>query len=521
MPYNLPLEILGLKLPTIDFQHGTKQITRPITDHPPLIQNTVWGAMATINILNPGSPLAPPLQIGGVKTLPSDGKAQMEKMGQYIYSMFQQSVGFLALQEVPDPKSPQFEHLIKELRRLDSGSKLIDVNALKSQWLKTGNHTFGTSILYNTNRFSIVQGATPALVNRASEYVLRDLSTKTLITVANIHGDFNQQQGTTNYINTFDGICLGDANLSQFNASVNTLVLQSADKPGVTVEGVLRHVNTFDVFQDTLSKKANPQFNPNTARIDKPPVKNTSTTVFQSVSIQVEPKKAVTLLTDFANYLKQNGNADLVDQKGFIQNVKLTTSGTHSNIAISNEGTCQAFKEYQQKLNKFQAKKQDIQNRFIQNLNDLKFKLQQNETAGTGAEQLYNKLLKIQKVFFDNLAPNTDCSQSLNDFYNICNSNADEVDKIMGHGWLYRAVEVVVKAIGALIVGIFGMGLGSVVGQGFANPDHRKAFSQTFFSWNENDSSKAVNEFRTSLKECKDEMENNISPFKNNMSCSD
>ena len=53
---NITLDKLGLNVPTITFRHGDTVVTRPITDHPPIIQNTAVGAIASLNILNPGSP---------------------------------------------------------------------------------------------------------------------------------------------------------------------------------------------------------------------------------------------------------------------------------------------------------------------------------------------------------------------------------------------------------------------------------------------------------------------------------
>ena len=83
----------------------------------------------------------------------------------------------------------------------------------------------------------------------------------------------------------------------------------------------------------------------------------------------------------------------------------------------------------------------------------------------------------------------------MTDFRKTCADNIKIADKIMGHGWLYRAAEVLIKAVVGLFAGI-GMILGSVLGQGLAKLEHREKFAQTFFTLNQNESSKALTEFK-------------------------
>ena len=83
-------------IPTISFQHpGTgQQITMPISDHTLMVKNTRYGAVATLNILNPGSPVVPgvgsaimgrPLSSGEMIRLPPQiEQERMDKMAQYI-----------------------------------------------------------------------------------------------------------------------------------------------------------------------------------------------------------------------------------------------------------------------------------------------------------------------------------------------------------------------------------------------------------------------------------------------------
>lgn len=110
--------------------------------------------------------------------------------------MFNSGVDMLALQEVPAPNSQNFKYLVDKLKYLVGDSNLIDVDALKSQWLKTGTHAFGTSVLYNPNIFTLSQNANPILGNRGATYELTHRITGDKIPVANIHGDFNQQPAT-------------------------------------------------------------------------------------------------------------------------------------------------------------------------------------------------------------------------------------------------------------------------------------------------------------------------------------
>lgn len=283
--------------------HGDINVVRPITDHSPIIQNTAWGAVATMTMLSPGSPYTPPAQVGGVNSLPANGQMQMEAMAQYIVAMFKQGIGFLTLQEVPDKDSAHFKMLLTKLKELVGTSNLIDVDALETQWLKTGTHSFGTSILYNPSRFSITQNAKSALKKRAAEYELTDLKTNTKIPVANIHGEYGQQQATAEYIARFQGLCLGGTNLSSFTKTINPLIYQTAEQPVLLIDGRTYRINTFDLIQDNYSKRINPHFVLNTSGIEKPTIKKETAFTPQEITIALQDAKAY--LDDFANYLIQ------------------------------------------------------------------------------------------------------------------------------------------------------------------------------------------------------------------------
>lgn len=521
---NISLDRLGLQVPTMTFQDGSRLVTRPITDHPPIIQNTLWGAIGTINILHPGSALAPPAQINGVKNLPSDGKVQMELMAEYIFKMFQQGVGVLALQELPDPNSQNFKFLKSKLKRLVGSSNLIDVDALEDQWLKTGTHAFGTSILFNPNLFKISKNARPDLHNRAAVYELI-AANGTRIPVANIHGDFRTQKETQDYLSHFDGLCLGDLNISRHSISAgsDSNILQSIAIPHVEIEGVRREINTVDAIQDTYSKKANPSFTPDMNRI---PLMTVTPMVqkptFHPIVISIEADKAKKWLQDFSAYLSI-AKSYLID-KGAITGIKLKTPPpyTTAQITIDNEEVYQSYLKFAQ----FELNKKKTQEEFIKSLDELRSKLESHSSSGTRSRQkgedLYKTLFEAQKIFFSQLSPASDSTKinrSLTNFRKICEQNVKDADKIMGHGWLYRTAEILIKAIVGLFAAI-GMTVGVIAGQGLLKSEHRQAFKNTFFTFNQTDSTKALNTFKQKVlgEDEKDQGlldEKNISPKKN------
>ncbi|WP_298627403.1 hypothetical protein [uncultured Legionella sp.] len=260
----IDLTRLDLAVPTINFQHGPQLVTRPITDHSPIIQNTRWGAVATLNILHPGSPLAPPAQIDGITALPVNGKVQMEAMAKYIFKIFQQGIGLLALQEVPALKTENFKFLKEKLENSVASSNIIKINALEKQWSKTGIHRFGTSVLYNPALFEITKLRQSDLQDRIAIYEV-EAANGELLPVANIHGDFKNQTATAQYIEQFDGIVLGDTNItfSSIKASTSTNIIRTIERPRIEIEGVGRLMNTVDCIQDNYSKKFDPGFTPN------------------------------------------------------------------------------------------------------------------------------------------------------------------------------------------------------------------------------------------------------------------
>ncbi|HAT8674861.1 TPA: hypothetical protein JBA06_14530 [Legionella pneumophila] len=82
----------------------------------------------------------------------------------------------------------------------------------------------------------------------------------------------------------------------------------------------------------------------------------------------------------------------------------------------------------------------------------------------------------------------------------------EKADKVMGHGWLYKSVEVVVKAIVGLLAGI-GMLIGAAFGQGLAKSEHRQAFKETFFSFKETQANKTLSDFKSEINDLKQEVD--------------
>ncbi|WP_131781759.1 hypothetical protein [Legionella gresilensis] len=323
------------------FRVGKKVIVRPTGDHNIIIQNTKFGAMATLNATHPGSALFPAAQVDGFKSLPKNNKQLMESKAEEIYKAFKEGVGFLALQEIPNPKSKEFRYLINKLKELDKDSKLIDTNALASQWRKTGDHPFGTTMLYNPKVFTLSKNATPILNNRGAEYELTHNATGEKVPVANIHGDYKAQAETKKYIDNFKGMCMGDANISNFKPSNDPNTLQSAERPSVVINGKTRTAGTFDIFQDNLSRKLDPNFTPNTTAIVRSPE------VTPHI-IQIDKTAARSQLANFINYLQQTNNALI--QNGRITGLQLTTpqGSKYAQIKITNPQVYQAYESFRQ-----------------------------------------------------------------------------------------------------------------------------------------------------------------------------
>lgn len=75
----------------------------------------------------------------------------------------------------------------------------------------------------------------------------------------------------------------------------------------------------------------------------------------------------------------------------------------------------------------------------------------------------------------------------------------------MGHGWLYRAVEVVLKAVIGLFAAI-GMVIGMVANQGLLSKEHRQEYSNTFLSLHKSDSNVTFERFKENVTKTLDKL---------------
>ncbi|MCE3043534.1 membrane-targeted effector domain-containing toxin [Legionella sp. 16cNR16C] len=159
-------------------------------------------------------------------------------------------------------------------------------------------------------------------------------------------------------------------------------------------------------------------------------------------------------------------------------------------------------KELQKNIINFEANKREIQKKFLENLTALQLELNKSSRNNTATklegERLYTALFTNQEQFFNSLSlqlTEQELNKTIIEFRNSCKEQIKAADKIMGHGWLYRIAEVVIKSVIGLFVGI-GMVLGFAVNQGLAKSEHRQKFAQTFFALNQTDESKALNKFK-------------------------
>lgn len=156
-------------------------------------------------------------------------------------------------------------------------------------------------------------------------------------------------------------------------------------------------------------------------------------------------------------------------------------------------------------IENFETNKKEIQDQFIKHLKDLKSALEKGDKNNTSSkikgEKLYTTLLHNQEKFFRKLTLNLSekkLKAEISAFRKSCKKNIKHADKIMGHGWLYRIAEVLIKSVVGLFVGI-GMVLGSLVGQGLVKSEHRKKFANTFFTLNQTDESQALDKFKQEI----------------------
>ncbi|KTC65855.1 Uncharacterised protein (plasmid) [Legionella adelaidensis] len=252
-------------VPTIQGRDGKMY---PITDHQPMVQRTAFGTLATLNILHPNSPIAPSLKSPlGITYLEDQVSAtdRMAAMADYIYTMLHTGgVDLIALQEVPAPGTPEFDALQLQLNICDESAWIL--SDIAKHWKQTGTHKFGTTVLYKRGKFSIdpvdPHDASdyrnkPCLNNRGQIHKVKEIATGREFHIVNIHGDFTKQAETALFIENFNGIVLGDANLKNPPHSTGDTFL-SAQRP--IISGT--QLGTYDIIHDRISHRIDPTFNP-------------------------------------------------------------------------------------------------------------------------------------------------------------------------------------------------------------------------------------------------------------------
>ena len=144
----------------------------------------------------------------------------------------------------------------------------------------------------------------------------------------------------------------------------------------------------------------------------------------------------------------------------------------------------------------FNARKKQIQDKFLRYLQTLEESTNRPSTA-TLCKKLHKDLNAAQDEFFKKLTINTsptELEQAIMSFRYVCKANVTSADRIMGHGWLYRIIEITLKATLGLFAGV-GMILGAVIGRGILSTQDRQAFRQTFFALNETPEQKSLRTF--------------------------
>lgn len=168
-------------------------------------------------------------------------------------------------------------------------------------------------------------------------------------------------------------------------------------------------------------------------------------------------------------------------------------------------------------VQKFNEGKTVIQQDFIEKLIKLHQKMieltYKSHTKLNESEALYKKLFATQEKLFKQITYDSTLPQIIKSFKQFslhCLIHAKKADSIMGHRWLFKAVEAVGKLLAAFLVGI-----GSLFQQGFAKESHM--YREKFFTTYQTEASKAVQTFKETLSHLKTDVESlNTSNSKSN-----
>lgn len=169
----------------------------------------------------------------------------------------------------------------------------------------------------------------------------------------------------------------------------------------------------------------------------------------------------------------------------------------------------QQLKTFNDSIERIQQKfKKDIS---VLSLNLVKLKVNNlQKIEDKDIKTLSENLLSLQENLFKKLTINstvTDLNEALTAFNKDCLKHVDVANKIMGHGWLYKSIEIVIKAILAVFAGI-GMSLGMIVGRGWLNAEDRKSFKNQFCLFNQTPANKQIESFEKEREKLNNDLEN-------------
>lgn len=211
--------------------------------------------------------------------------------------------------------------------------------------------------------------------------------------------------------------------------------------------------------------------------------------------------KAMTQYADKSNDDKEK--YDIVDAKK--EEVPIEIEVEKDNSINIDTNIAYETSNVMEKLVRFQ----DIKNTMEERLTTLKQKLSDNGVSKTKIDELYTGLHNAETKLFNSLESKTDkhaIESALKTFVNECEVHTNQADKVMGHGWLHKTVEITVKAVVGVFAGL-GMVLATPFGHGLANPNHVQAFKDTFLKLKQTDANKTIADF-------KEETQNDINKFK-------
>lgn len=264
------LENLVKTLPEFDasFQgNKDKTFKVKICDHDPILLDTAAGFLVSLNLWNPGSPIAPKLktelkiQGDAGRLTPESQKVQMRLLAKYLFDLARAGVSGFELQEVPWYGNEMYYLLNSEIKRhcdewnLENKEK---INLEFQCWTKTGAHNFGTCCLMNIHKLNATDlgedMSHPEMKGRYSHHKIRSKNKEFEIYDIHGDGDYSKQPCTADFIlYCIDkgAMACGDLNILESSGAAKKLKSRLPDdQHHRTQQGRL---NTLDGFYDPYS----------------------------------------------------------------------------------------------------------------------------------------------------------------------------------------------------------------------------------------------------------------------------